>query len=108
MAELVTDIASEIYRDLWCDVADAPPDRMLARDACELAAQLKISGFLTRRDGTPIEQARAFVNETDGLLDRIEMLGGFQRIGKSVLAGVYSEAAELSDALLDHIVASNA
>lgn len=101
--DLLRDISDMVQRDLWRDVAHAPPDQPLMRDTCALAAQLKISGFLTRRDGTPLAQAQVFIVQTDELLHRIEQLGGFQRIGNSFLAVIHCEAAELAAALLDCI-----
>ena len=71
------------------------------RDACALAAQLKISGEFTRHHGTPPAQAAAFVVATDDLLHIIDLLGGFARIGRSALASFYRESAELADALVD-------
>ena len=48
MDELLRDISETIRSDLWNDIVHAPPDQPLMRDACALAAQLKISGEFER------------------------------------------------------------
>jgi hypothetical protein len=106
--DLVPALAASIQRDLWNDLVHAPPDQPLMRDTCALAAQLKISGFLTRRDGTALAEAQSFIVATDGLLHRIELLGGFRRVGNSMAATIYLESAKLADALLDCIAAGTA
>ena len=102
---LVIDIAARIERDLWIDLAQAPPAPSLVRDTCALAAQLRISHESCLRNGTPLLQARAFVDQTDALALKLDVLGGEQRLGRSLLWLQLEEFEKFASALLDLMVA---
>jgi hypothetical protein len=102
--EALIDIAGRIERDLWNDLAAVPPESRLVRDICALAAQLTISQESSRIHGTPLVYARAFVEQTDALALKIDMIGGEKRINRSLLWMQFVEFEKFAMALLDLMV----
>ncbi len=105
MDDALIDIAGKIERDLWIDLAKAPPDAWFVRDVCALAAQLTISQESSRKHGTPLVYAKAFVEQTDALALKVEMLGGKERLSRTLLWLQLEEFEKFAIALLDLMIA---